>query len=240
MKDLKNKLLHGNAMELIADIDDHSIDLTILDPDYQDWDRLCEEGLICEAVRVTKLTGNIICFTKQPFDYELRNEVNHIFRREIIWTFSNGGAWVSKKMPLVSFQKIYWLTLTKDFYINVRTGLGYNKNTKSNKRANKVFGNYKAEGKEFEKSEEGTWIRDHYHFNKPHSGNIPAKPKELINIIVNSFCPKYGIVLDPFFGSGTTGDVCKELDREFIGFEINEKRVNGYNSKSIQKTLFLT
>lgn len=30
-------LFHGNAMDLICDLDDHSIDLTILDPDYQDW-----------------------------------------------------------------------------------------------------------------------------------------------------------------------------------------------------------
>lgn len=119
----RHGLFQGNAMDLICDLDDHSVDLTILDPDYQDWDKLCEEGLICQAVRVTRLTGNIICFTKQPFDYELRNEVNHIFRREIIWSFSNGGAWVSKRMPLVSFQKIFWLTLSKEFYIDVRTGL---------------------------------------------------------------------------------------------------------------------
>lgn len=233
-----NKITRGNAMDLITELDDHSIDLTILDPDYQDWDTLCEEGLICQAVRVTKLTGNIICFTKQPFDYNLRNEVNHIFRREIIWSFSNGGAWVSKRMPLVSFQKIFWLTLTKDFYIDVRTGLNYNESTKSMKRTTKVFGEYEAEGKEFEKSQEGTWIRDHYHYNKPHCGKIPAKPNELISIFIKCFCPEEGIVLDPFFGSGVTGKVSKILNRNFIGFEIDEKRVIDYNNKLSQNNLF--
>ena len=77
-----NKLIQGDAMELITEVEDHSIDLTILDPDYQDWDKLCKDGLIMQAIRVTKPTGNIICFTKQPFDYNLRNEVNHIFRRD--------------------------------------------------------------------------------------------------------------------------------------------------------------
>ena len=229
-----NKLTHGDAMELITELDDHSIDLTILDPNYQDWDNLCEEGLICQAVRVTKLTGNIICFTKQPFDYNLRNEVNHIFRREIIWSFSNGGAWVSKRMPLVSFQKIFWLTLTKDFYIDVRTGLDYKEGTKSMKRNKKVFGDYEAEGREFEKSNEGTWIRDHYHYNKPHCGKMPAKPEDLINIFIKCFCPENGLVLDPFFGSGIVGNVAKKLNRNFIGFEIDEKIVEKFNNRKYE------
>lgn len=219
-------------MELIADIEDHSVDLTILDPNYQDWDNLCARGLICEAVRVTKVNGNIICFTKQPFDYNLRNEVDHIFRREIIWSFSNGGAWVSNKMPLVSFQKIYWLTLSKDFYIDVRTGIDYNENTKNMKRKSKVFEGYSEEGKIFEKHDEGTWIRDHYHFNKPHTGKTPSKPKDLIKILIKCFSPENGIVLDPFFGSGVVGDVCNEMNRNFIAFELDSDLVNKYNHKS--------
>ena len=230
-------LIHGDAMQLIADLEDRSVDLTILDPNYQDWDNLCERGLICEAVRVTKPTGNIICFTKQPFDYNLRNEVNHIFRREIIWSFSNGGAWVSKKMPLVSFQKIYWLTLGKDFYIDVRTGLDYDEKTKNMKRSSKVFEGYCEEGKNFEKSNEGTCLRDHYHFNKPHTGKIPSKPKDLIKILVKCFSPENGLVLDPFFGSGIVGDVCNEINRNFIAFELDSDLVDKYNSKTQIKLL---
>ena len=221
-------LKQGNALDLICELEDHSVDLTILDPNYQDWDEMCAQGLIAQAVRVTKLTGNIICFTKQPFDFNLRNEVNHIFRREIIWSFSNGGAWVSKKMPLVSFQKIYWLTLSKNFYIDVRTGLGYNETTKNMKRTTKVFEGWEQEGQQFEKSEEGTWIRDHYHFNKPHTGKMPSKPKDLINIIVKCFSPEGGIVLDPFFGSGIIGDVCIEMNRNYIGFELDQETFNKY------------
>jgi len=232
---MMNELICGDAMKLITELDDHSIDLTILDPDYQDWDKLCSEGIICQAVRVTKLTGSIICFTKQPFDYNLRSEVDHIFRREIIWSFSNGGAWVSKRMPLVSFQKIFWLTLTKDFYIDVRTGIDYSEGTKSMKRTSKVFGDYRAEGKQFKKSEAGTWIRDHYHFNKPHCGKIPAKPNELMKILIKCFCPENGIVLDPFFGSGVTGVIADELNRNFIGFEKDKERVDDFKKK-YQKT----
>jgi len=96
------------------------------------------------------------------------------------------------------------------------------------KRSTKVFGDWKEEGKQFNKSDEGTWIRDHYHFNKPHTGKIPSKPKDLINIIVNCFCPENGTVLDPFLGSGIVGAVCKEQNKNFFGIEIDEKIFNLY------------
>lgn len=38
-------------------------------------------------------------------------------------------------------------------------------------------------------------------------------------------CPEGGIVLDPFFGSGTTGLVAKKLRRNYIGIELNPKYV---------------
>ena len=36
-------------------------------------------------------------------------------------------------------------------------------------------------------------------------------------------CPVGGVVLDPFCGSGTTGAVCAELSRAFVGIEIEPK-----------------
>ena len=34
-------------------------------------------------------------------------------------------------------------------------------------------------------------------------------------------CPRGGIVLDPFFGSGTTGLAAVKNDRRYIGIELN-------------------
>ena len=49
-----------------------------------------------------------------------------------------------------------------------------------------------------------------------------------------------GIVLDPFMGSGTTGEVAKELFRDYVGLEINQKYIDIANKrlKGIKLRLF--
>lgn len=47
-------------------------------------------------------------------------------------------------------------------------------------------------------------------------------PLEVMKNIIG-ILPKEYIILDPFMGSGTTGVACKELNRNFIGIEIDEK-----------------
>lgn len=51
-------------------------------------------------------------------------------------------------------------------------------------------------------------------------------PTELPKRIIKAFCPKEGIVLDPFAGSGTTGKAAKELGRKSILIELNKDYLN--------------
>ena len=52
------------------------------------------------------------------------------------------------------------------------------------------------------------------------------KPLKLIKHFLEIHSNKDDLILDPFFGSGTTAVACKLLDRNFIGFEINENYYN--------------
>lgn len=49
------------------------------------------------------------------------------------------------------------------------------------------------------------------------------KPVELMQHLVKLLSFKGQIVLDPFMGSGSTGVACVELDRKFIGFELEKE-----------------
>ena len=46
-------------------------------------------------------------------------------------------------------------------------------------------------------------------------------PPELIEPCILAGCPVGGVVLDPFSGSGTTGDVAINLSRGYAGIELN-------------------
>ena len=65
--------------------------------------------------------------------------------------------------------------------------------------------------------------RDVWHINTvPYKGgHFAAYPPKLAERCILAGCPRGGIVLDPFFGSGTTGLVAVKNDRRYIGIELN-------------------
>mgnify|MGYP000090303802 CR=1 FL=1 len=52
-------------------------------------------------------------------------------------------------------------------------------------------------------------------------GHFAMYPERLIEPCILAGSPEQGLVLDPFFGSGTTGAVCKRLSRRYLGIELN-------------------
>lgn len=48
-------------------------------------------------------------------------------------------------------------------------------------------------------------------------------PPELIETPIKAGCAVGGVVLDPFFGSGTTGVVARKLGRHYLGIELNQE-----------------
>ena len=56
----------------------------------------------------------------------------------------------------------------------------------------------------------------------PYRGaHFAAFPPKLAELCILAGCPEDRIVIDPFFGSGTTGVVAKQLHRKYIGIELN-------------------
>ena len=70
---------------------------------------------------------------------------------------------------------------------------------------------------------------------QPYAGaHFATFPSELARRCILAGCPPGGIVLDPFVGSGTTVKVARELGREGIGVDINEKYLSEQAEKRIK------
>ena len=72
-----------------------------------------------------------------------------------------------------------------------------------------------------------------FNFNMPNRVHPTQKPLELIEYVISTYTNENAVVLDSIMGSGTTGVACKNLNRNFIGIEIDpeyfkiaEKRIN--------------
>ncbi len=66
-----------------------------------------------------------------------------------------------------------------------------------------------------------------------HENEAPF-PESLAEFFIRSFCPKGGIVLDPFSGSGTTCAVAEKTGRKWIGIDVRESQTQ-LTTKRIQE-----
>ena len=91
----------------------------------------------------------------------------------------------------------------------------------------------------FKEGEDGTATpvrnkRDVWSVNtKPDmNAHFAVYPEELIRPCILAGCPKGGVVLDPFMGSGTTARVARHWGRHYVGFELNPDYIDIIRKKS--------
>jgi len=72
------------------------------------------------------------------------------------------------------------------------------------------------------KNKRTVWTINPKPFKEAH---FAVYPEELCEIPIRAGCPKGGIVLDPFFGAGTTGLVALKQNKKFIGIELNKEYI---------------
>jgi DNA modification methylase len=73
---------------------------------------------------------------------------------------------------------------------------------------------------------------------KPYSGaHFAVYPQELVEPMILAGSQVGDVVLDPFFGSGTTGQVAQNLGRKWIGCELNKNYEELQNERLSQQGL---
>lgn len=214
------KLYLGDCQEIIKEISDKSVDFVLTDPPYRinyvDWDRTqslgFEETWILNCFNKLKLAGNFVSFAgwSNVCDIKRICDKYGIIRNWIIWDRMKGrGA----KYNFVSTREdILWYSKSEKYTFN-KLSSNIEKKTKGMGLKNKD---------KFRKlSNVWTDISPIVPWAKERNIHPTQKPVELVKRLIKVFSNYGDTILDPFMGSGTTGEACKELGRNFIGIEID-------------------
>lgn len=144
------------------------------------------------------------------------------FRNEIVWWYNSAPR--KKKDFGKRHDTIFRYSKTDDYYFNEDSGYIRQAYSPSAPRGYEKEKYYDQRGKIMD----DVWKINMLGQNDKTErvGYATQKPKELLYKIIDSSCPKDGIVADFFCGSGTTCVVAKELERNYIGCDINQTAID--------------
>ena len=215
--------MQGDCLERMKEVESGSVDMVLTDPPYGTtackWDSIIPlEPMWEQLKRVIKSNGVIVLFGSEPFSSFLRCSNISQYKYDWVWQKRPVNFLNAKKQPLRKTERI-----------SIFGGKTYNPQglmpcNKINKRSNSTetnglhglsnvskFTNYPTDVLEFI-GERGL--------------HPTQKPVALMEYLIKTYTNEGETVLDFTMGSGTTGVAAKNLDRNFIGIELDETYFN--------------
>lgn len=216
-----NNIYCADCYEAIKKIPDNSIDCIYTDIPYEYADGGCSSSEIAMRMRKVhkgELLDNGIDLTK-GIDYTIFNEFIRVMKK------INCFIWCSKDqiLPILS-----WFNENTDCTYNILTWNKSNPSPMCNgnwlpdieyclyfNRKSKLNDGYDIKSKWYISKRNKS---DKDHFEHPTIKPLPLVERHLLHTTQPN-----DIVLDTFMGSGTTAVACKNIGRNFIGFELSER-----------------
>lgn len=238
-----NQILHGDCTSLLKTLPDKSVDAIFADPPYfmqttgdllrtngdkfsgvdDDWDKFdnlthydefCKAWLV-ECRRILKDSGSIWVIGSFQNIYRLGyilQDLGFWILNDIIWYKSNPVPNFAGSRFCNAHETLLWCAKGKNnkFTFNYKTMKAMN----GDKQEKSVWTIPLCTGNERIKNNDG---------KKAHA---TQKPESLIEKVILSSTKVGDVILDPFFGTGTTGAVAKRLKRNYIGIEREIEYIN--------------
>ena len=215
MRDGKNKfekfknmidIRNIDCLEGLKELQPNSVDLLITDPPYS-------TPVITSFGR--KKFKNLADLSVQEFYFKaIKTELERVMK-------PNGRVFIfcdDKFYPILYAVFYEWLNLGLIIWDKGKIGMG-----RPIRKQHELIMYANQGTTEFQKFGEVTHIpsvlKVKHDSNKIHGAQ---KPVELIEHLVNGFSNENDLVVDLFVGSGSTAVACKNLNRNFIGFELNQ------------------
>jgi site-specific DNA-methyltransferase (adenine-specific) len=227
-EDASATIYHGDALEVMAGMDDDSVDAVITDPPYnvgKDYgpdhdDRMAPADYRVWTIRWLRAAAAVsrdgVVFTpgtanvRQALDVLDTAGLRYVrmlgwHRKEFAGDLWSGG-------PAISWEPVIWASKVEKAYFT------------------KTFGTY---GRDF-------LVVNSTHGNPWAKVHPCPKPIEVMRWLVGLFVPPDGSVLDPFVGTGTTLEAAQLLGRHGIGIELNADHCRSAERRIAQGTLGLS
>ena len=221
-------LIHGDCLEVMKTLPDASIDAIITDPPYGTtackWDSVIPfEPMWKELKRIINPNGAIVLFGSQPFTSSLVMSNPKMFKYEWIWDkVKPSGFQIAKYRPMTHHEHIMVFCKSTPQYFPIKV------------LRDKIVKNghqTKSESSPLAYHDNKERIYTHYlpksilkisNANQKNRVHPTQKPIELMEYLVKTYTNENETVLDFTMGSGTTGVACKNLNRNFIGIELDK------------------
>ena len=244
-------LYKGDCLIEMDKIADKSVDMILCDLPYGTtackWDSVIPFDKLWEHYeRVIKDNGAVVLFGSEPFSSALRMSNIKNYKYDWVWDKKNsGGGLLAKSQPLKICEIISVFSNGRHNYFPQMTE-GKQRNKKSyGSKIGSVTGEIK---RSIDKYNNIYFPKNIIEFsNASQSGkqHPTQKPVALLEYLIKTYTNEGETVLDNTMGSGSTGVAAKNLNRNFIGieqddkyFEIATKRINECTEK--QYSLQLT
>ena len=230
----------GDCLEVMKDIPDGSVDVIITDPPYGTtackWDSVIDFDLMWEQLnRIIKPNGAIVLFGSEPFSSALRMSNIKNYKYDWIWDKERGvGMSTVKHRPMKQHEIISVFSNNKHEYYPIkipREKILDSTKWKFNK-INSENGNFNSKGKPGRIYEDKfpvsilKYHKDKGECNGNNRVHPTQKPVALMEYLIKTYTNENETVLDFTMGSGSTGVAAKNLNRNFIGIEQDQKYFN--------------
>ena len=204
-----NKIYLGDCLDLMNGIPDKSIDMILTDPPYGMSFRSDYRKKKYDKIKNDNTLNWIDNFISNSYRVLKDDSTLYLFCSwHNIDVFKKA---IEKKFKLKNM--IVW--------VKNNTGMGDLKGSFAPKHELILF------AQKGRRLNEGFRHPDVLNFNKTNNVFHPTeKPIDLLELLIKNSSKENDIIFDPFMGSGSTGVACKNINRKFIGIELDETYFN--------------
>lgn len=249
------QIYQGNSLDWLASLDSESVDLVFADPPYNikkaEWDNFENQEKyiewsiqwISQASRILKSNGSLYVCGFSEILADLKYSVSKYFKncRWLIWHYKNkanlGSDWGRSHESIIHFRKSDQVKINIDD-VRIPYGAHTLKYPSHPQAETSAYGKGKTKkNNNWTPNPKGAKPKDVIEIPTTCNGmgettpHPTQKPEELLRKFVLASSQEGDMIIDPFSGSGTTIVVAEQLNRRWMGCDLNIE----YNNWAIQR-----